>query len=84
MEVLDWSENRPELNPIENLWSYVKNKVAEKLPSIAKKFVTAIKKVWEKEISTEYCAFVVKSMPSSLDEVMRENTLNTKNTLLFR
>ena len=30
VEVLDWLENSPDLNPIENLWSYIKNKVAEK------------------------------------------------------
>ena len=50
----------PDLNPIENLWSYIKNKVAEKQPSTGKKLVTAIKEVWVKEISTEYCASLIK------------------------
>ena len=56
LEVLDWLEDSPDLNPIQNLWSYIKNKVAEKQPSSAKELVTAIKEVWVKEISTEYNA----------------------------
>ena len=60
VEVLVWPGNSPDLNPIESLQSYTKDKVAEKQPSSAKEFVTAIKEVWVKEISTEYCALLVK------------------------
>ena len=41
VQVFDWPGNSPDLNPIENLWSYKKNKVAEKQPSDAKELVTA-------------------------------------------
>ena len=43
VEVLDWLGNSPGLKPIESLWSYMKNKVAEKQPSGAKELVIAIK-----------------------------------------
>ena len=39
MGVLDCSGNSPDLKPIENLKSYMKNKVAEKQPSNAKEVV---------------------------------------------
>ena len=38
-EVLDWPGNTSDLNPLENLWSYVKIKVAEKQQSSAKELV---------------------------------------------
>jgi len=44
----------------------------EKHPSGAKKIVAAIKEIWVKEISPEYCAPPVKSMPSRLHTAGRE------------
>ena len=78
VKILDWPGNSPECNPIENLRSYIKNKVAEKKPTGAKELVTSIKKVWVKEISTEYCPPLVKSMPSRLAAVVREKGGHTK------
>ena len=78
VEILDWPGNSPDLNPIKNLWSYMKNRVAEKQPSSANELVTAIKEVWVKEIRTEYCASLVKSMPSRLAAVVREKDEHTK------
>ena len=53
MKILDWFANSPDLNPIKNLWSYMKNKVAEKQLFSAKELVTRIKEVWMKKISIE-------------------------------
>ena len=66
VEVLHWSGHSPDLNPIKNLWSYIKYKLAENQPSRAKEPVTAIKKVLAKEISTECCAFLIKVCPAVL------------------
>ena len=76
--VLDWPGNSPDLNPTENLWSYMKNKVAEKQPSSARELVTAIKEVWIKEIGAEYCASLVKSMTSHLAAVVLEKSGHAK------
>ena len=70
VKVLDWPENSPDLNPIGNLWSYMKNKIAQKQTSSGKEVVTAIKEVCVKEISTEYCESEVNSMPSYLAAVV--------------
>ena len=60
--VLNWLEKSPDLNPIENLRSYMKNKnkAAEKQTSSSIKLLTATKEVWVKKIDLEYCAFQVK------------------------
>ena len=54
------------------------NKVAEKQPSSATKFVTTIKEVWVKKINTKYCASQVKSMSSRLAAAVRKKDEQTK------
>ena len=45
VEILDWPENSPNLDPIETLWRYTKNKVLEKQPFSAAKLLIAIKEI---------------------------------------
>ena len=78
IKVLDWPGNSPDLNPIENLWTNMKNKVAEKHPSSAKDLVKVIKEVWVKEISQEFCRNLVHSMPRRLQEVIKTGGGSTK------
>ena len=58
--MLKWPGNRPDLNPIENLWNLVKNKVSKKLSSSLDALKTAIIKVWVSEISEDYCCKLIK------------------------
>jgi hypothetical protein len=51
IELLDWSGNSPDLNPIENLWSVMKDKVAAMQPSNLKSLEKCTKQVWCKEFS---------------------------------
>jgi len=53
IKALDWPDNSPDLNPIQNLWTNMKTKVAEKHPSSAKDLAKVIKEVWVEEISQE-------------------------------
>ena len=78
VKVLDWPGNSPDLNPIENLLTIMKDKVAEKQPSSLPDLCRAIKEVWVKEISKEYCANLVNSMPRRLAAVIQNNGGHTK------
>ena len=55
IDLLEWPGNSPDLNPIKNLRTNMKNKVSEKQTLSGAELVKAIKEVWLKEISKEYC-----------------------------
>lgn len=78
VSTLDWPGNSPDLNPIENLWEIVKKKVADKQPSSIESLKEAIKEVWIKEISAEYCNNLILSMPRRIQAVIKSKGGHTK------
>ena len=78
IKTLDWPGNSPDMNPIENLWHLMKDKVAEKQPTSAKGLVEAIKRVWVSEITVEYCQNPIDSMPRRLAAVIKSSGGHTK------
>ena len=45
IKILDWSGNSPDLNPIKNLWTKMKNLVSQKQPGSSSELVKVIKEV---------------------------------------
>ena len=78
IQTLDWPGNSPDMNPIENLWTVLKDKVSEKQPTSAMELETAIKEVWASELSAEYCRSLVESMPRRLEAVIKAKGGPTK------
>ena len=66
IEVLSWPGNSPDMNPIENLWAILKQKVLKHQPKNKNELIFAILKVWRSEISEDLAKKLVSSMKSRI------------------
>jgi transposase len=75
--ILDWPSSSPDLNPIENLWAILKQRVEKRVNSMISKknpvtkdgFASIIREEWEK-IDQNLCLNLIKSMPRRLASVI--------------
>jgi transposase len=77
-EQLHWPGNSADLNPIENLWDIVKDKVADKKPGSLQELTSAIKEVWVKHVTPELCKKLASSVPNRLRAVVDKRGFGTK------
>ena len=71
MAIMDWPSNSPDLNPIENLWLWMKKQLVNRpTPSSLAILKQEITKLWCKRTSVEYCRALVKSMPKRMQQVI--------------
>ena len=70
-ECMNWPALSPDLNPIENIWGYISEKVYLNKPSYSNKLAlkNAIEKAWE-EISLNYIENLINSMPKRIGMVI--------------
>jgi transposase len=66
---IDWPSNSPDLNPIENVWSILKNKVSKVKVNTKEEFIKCIENKWN-EISQETINNIIDSMPKRIKEVI--------------
>ena len=66
INALEWPGNSPILNPIENCWHKVKEKMSEKKTPNLEILQEELKKVWCQEMSTEYLKNFSDSKPKRL------------------
>lgn len=77
IKVLDWPAQRPDLNPIENLWNDVKNKIAQKNFKNAEELWMGIQEAWL-SIPIDRSQRLVESMPRRCQAVIDNNGFSTK------
>ena len=68
---VEWPGNSPDLNPIENLWGIMKERV-NSLPPCGNResLIQTVKSVWS-ELSPDILANLVSGMPKRMKEVVR-------------
>lgn len=75
--IQDWPGNSPDLNPIENLWSCMKNQLREKDTSSLAKLKAAVQSIWD-NLSNDLLRKLVDSWPNRLKEVIKRKGNTTK------
>ncbi|ORD95727.1 TCB2 [Hepatospora eriocheir] len=70
INVLDRSSQSPDLNPIENLWQYLKLRVHERLPKPVKDLEEIVIEEWYK-IAVQVCQTYIDSMERRIEAVFR-------------
>ncbi|KAG1578529.1 hypothetical protein G6F48_011857 [Rhizopus delemar] len=74
VQLLNWPVYSPDLNPIENLWDYLKVRLYayETAPLSMKELFERVADIWYNEITKEYCEQLVCSTPRRLQLVLKE------------
>lgn len=77
IEVLPWPSQSPDLNPIENLWKYLKDRLADKKTSNKEALWKEAQKIWY-SIPVEFCQKLIDSMPTRCSAVIKQKGYSTK------
>ena len=66
---LNWPSQSPDLNPIENVWAFMKHKLKKNPVDSVDSLVRRLRSIWS-SISKEYAQNLVKSLPKRLETVI--------------
>lgn len=78
IECLEWPSKSPDLNIIENVWGRIKDHLNNTIFDDCDDLWDEIKRVWSKEISTDYISNLYQSLPRRMQAVLDVNGGHTK------
>ena len=72
LEILDWPGNSPDINPIENLWAIIKQRLLKEDCLTMAKLISAVIRTWyHDEQVTKMCSTLVESMPNRVQMLVK-------------
>lgn len=77
IKLLEWPPQSPDLNPIENMWSILDDKLVKSAVTNKTQFFEILKKTWD-DIEDKYLRNLVESMPRRLQKVIKAKGGATK------
>ena len=77
-KVIDWPGNSPDLNPIENLWNWMKGQLADSHCANLDALKREISRLWRLRTPVELCRALAHSMPARMARVIEANGEMTK------
>ncbi len=76
---IHWPGNSPDLNPIENVWNWMKNKLQDSKATSLPQLQQEIKFLWTLQMDyIQYLKNLVESMPRRLEAVILNEGNSTK------
>lgn len=74
VRTMQWPPNSPDLNPIENLWGVLKQKLLRLGSHSKPQLIENVQKMWfEDEDIKALCATLIESMPKRVSEVLKNH-----------
>ena len=71
IQSLDWPGNSPDLNPIENLCSIPKRKIAMKAPFSKRTLIEALIDIWNNDIDNDLLSTLIASMRNRISQFIK-------------
>jgi transposase len=75
IDIMDWPPYSPDLNPIENLWAIMKDRMGAAIYKKREDFVAAIRTAWA-SIGQDIIDNLIRSMPTRIAQVIERNGLS--------
>ena len=80
VKVIDWPAYSPDLNPIENMWHFVKCELAkyDEPPKGMLELWERVQHIWNNKINKDMCLRYINSMPERIQAVIKAKGGETK------
>ena len=79
ISLIYWQGNSPDLNPIENVWNWMKQKLQDSKATSLPQLQQEIKELWTLQMDNiQYLKNLMESMPMRLEAVIQNEGNSTK------